>query len=564
MVTIDKLAKDFADALAQKKGTEAFDTQATVRRVEEDTLWVHIPGGTDETPVAKTINAAPGDVVQIRVGGGRAWAVGNATAPPTDNTVANAAASAASESLEKATIAKDTAENAAKAAASAAGAARKITSLTSTTAADVAAKVANGDEAASTPGTVIAVLFENENTALAPTLSVNGSAATPIMTNGGLYAYWSAGSTVIFQYDGTYWQVCTTAVYGRTATIGNPAGGHVYIDADSVDIMDDEDTKLATFEKNCIKFYSYELGATTEMEVDFYDDGDLGGGGGTPQKSACIKYYRNGDFGSIIIPNRVHLGVASELSLVDGDIIVNGTKNNVFIDGDTLGDLLDAAKTTDAGDITSGTLPIARGGTGATTAANAAANLKAVTYATGMNANMVATSGAAQIWALYATCKNSNNTGKVNDLIGLIVYDDHVKIWDDTESRTLFDLKPHSAATQSEAGLMSAADKKKLDGIDTGATAVISGFTTNYTEISIGVIAASNYVSGKSATITKPSGYTHCSISGWYIIGTTRNTWVNVYQLYTDQTKVYCSAANLSTTATSSDTKLRVYLTWVK
>ena len=99
---------------------------------------------------------------------------------------------------------------------------------------------------------------------------------------------------------------------------------------------------------------------------------------------------------------------------------------------------------------------------------------------------------------------------------------------------------------------------------DDANTHAIGGFTTNYTDISIGSIAASNYVSGKSATITKPSGYSHCTINGWYIMGTTRNTWVNVYQLYTDQSKVYCSAANLSSTATSSDTKLRVYFTWVK
>ena len=58
---------------------------ATVTRVEGSTIWVHIPGGVDETPVQKTINANPGDSVQIRVSGGSAWLVGNATAPPTDD-----------------------------------------------------------------------------------------------------------------------------------------------------------------------------------------------------------------------------------------------------------------------------------------------------------------------------------------------------------------------------------------------------------------------------------------------------------------------------------------------
>lgn len=81
---------------AENKPT-AYDTTAEVRRVEGDTLWVHIPGGVDETPVSKTINAAPGDNVQVRVSGGKAFTVGNATAPPTDDTTANAAKTTADE-----------------------------------------------------------------------------------------------------------------------------------------------------------------------------------------------------------------------------------------------------------------------------------------------------------------------------------------------------------------------------------------------------------------------------------------------------------------------------------
>jgi hypothetical protein len=76
-----------------KEATEpkrkAYDTEATVTRVEGSTLWVHIPGGVDETPIKKTINAKPGDTVQIRVGGRKAWVTGNATAPPTDDTAVN-------------------------------------------------------------------------------------------------------------------------------------------------------------------------------------------------------------------------------------------------------------------------------------------------------------------------------------------------------------------------------------------------------------------------------------------------------------------------------------------
>ena len=74
---------------ASKPKTQAFDTVAEVTRVENGTAWVHIPGGVRETPVKLTIAAKAGDTVQVRVSGGRAFMVGNASAPPTDDTVAD-------------------------------------------------------------------------------------------------------------------------------------------------------------------------------------------------------------------------------------------------------------------------------------------------------------------------------------------------------------------------------------------------------------------------------------------------------------------------------------------
>lgn len=65
--------------------TKAFDSSAEVVRVDGDTLWVHLPGGVDETPVKRTINATEGDTVQVRVSEGRAWITGNASNPPTDD-----------------------------------------------------------------------------------------------------------------------------------------------------------------------------------------------------------------------------------------------------------------------------------------------------------------------------------------------------------------------------------------------------------------------------------------------------------------------------------------------
>ena len=102
------LEKELAEALTPAK-TEPYDTEATVRRIEGGTAWVHIPGGVDETPVALTINAQAGDTVRVRVSGGSAWIVGNDTAPPTDDTTAEAA----QETAETAqTIARTASQNA--------------------------------------------------------------------------------------------------------------------------------------------------------------------------------------------------------------------------------------------------------------------------------------------------------------------------------------------------------------------------------------------------------------------------------------------------------------------
>ena len=93
------ILKDFAEAVKATGGqtTKPYDTPATVIRVEGDIVWVHIPGGVDETPVRHTIAAKPGDVVQIRVSGGSACIVGNETAPPTDDTKAEQAIKKAEE-----------------------------------------------------------------------------------------------------------------------------------------------------------------------------------------------------------------------------------------------------------------------------------------------------------------------------------------------------------------------------------------------------------------------------------------------------------------------------------
>lgn len=101
MSTTDILIKNLAKTLTDvpEKRTKAYDTQAEVRRIEGNIAWVHIPGGVDETPVQLTTSAKKGDVVQVRVSGGRAWLYGNATSPPTDDTKAIQADTRAGEAM---------------------------------------------------------------------------------------------------------------------------------------------------------------------------------------------------------------------------------------------------------------------------------------------------------------------------------------------------------------------------------------------------------------------------------------------------------------------------------
>ena len=109
-----QIIQNFLEGVQESgKTTTAYDTTAEVIRVDENSVWVHIPGGVAETPVARTINAKKGDVVQVRVSGGTAFIVGNATAPPTDDATAIVAQGTADEAKETADVAKEVADAAA-------------------------------------------------------------------------------------------------------------------------------------------------------------------------------------------------------------------------------------------------------------------------------------------------------------------------------------------------------------------------------------------------------------------------------------------------------------------
>lgn len=120
-VGIDKLASELQKVIEEKDKNKKtpYDTEAEVVRVDTEVVWVKIPGGVDETPVQKTVNAKVGDIVQVRVSGGRAFLVGNGTNPPTDDTRANEASYQAQNAEVHAVNAEAAASDAQKSAESA-------------------------------------------------------------------------------------------------------------------------------------------------------------------------------------------------------------------------------------------------------------------------------------------------------------------------------------------------------------------------------------------------------------------------------------------------------------
>lgn len=142
---------------------------------------------------------------------------------------------------------------------------------TSSSSSATAAKVAtvqSGGSFSLKVGATVSVTFSNANTASSPTLNVDGTGAKPIRTNGTPYAYWAAGASVLFAFDGTYWQVASTPVYAKTVTVGNPASKNVFIDGSHVAIRNGT-TEYATFLADDIHL---GLNAVTDSNVYLFND----------------------------------------------------------------------------------------------------------------------------------------------------------------------------------------------------------------------------------------------------------------------------------------------------
>ena len=97
MSAIDELAR-----ILKKDRNIGTDYTGTVTKVEGGTAYVQLSGSDiNDTPAKMSVSAKKGDTVRVRVNKGKAWLVGNDTAPPTDDTYAKESEVILSKEIKK-------------------------------------------------------------------------------------------------------------------------------------------------------------------------------------------------------------------------------------------------------------------------------------------------------------------------------------------------------------------------------------------------------------------------------------------------------------------------------
>ena len=179
-------------------------------RMGSDTLRADGQAGTS-VPVPTTTDVRAGETVIVTVVDGHPVVTGVVGSGDRLRTDVGAAASAASSAQESADSAKASADAATESATTLSR--TRMLMATCDTGAATAAKAATlaSGSLELRAGASVTVVFAHANTASAPTLDVGGTGARPLRTNGSASAYWADGQAVVLTYDGTYWQVCSTA-----------------------------------------------------------------------------------------------------------------------------------------------------------------------------------------------------------------------------------------------------------------------------------------------------------------------------------------------------------------
>ena len=162
--SMNKLAEKLSQAMSESEARKPkpYDAKAIVKRIDNNTAWVELPGGESETPVQKTSNARVGDEVIVRLSGGRAWLLGNNTSPATDDTKANRAI----DNAAMAQVSANSALASANVAHDAAISAMQEADVAHQAANSAAEDAATAQEAANTALEQADIAIESANTAL--------------------------------------------------------------------------------------------------------------------------------------------------------------------------------------------------------------------------------------------------------------------------------------------------------------------------------------------------------------------------------------------------------------
>lgn len=110
MGDFERTVREFKRTLTGgRQKTSPLDIMGKVTRVEDGVAWVRFAGSeVGDTPVRMNMDCKEGDDVQVRSSGGKAWIVGNQSAPPTDDTKASEAGAEARRAHESIQSVKET------------------------------------------------------------------------------------------------------------------------------------------------------------------------------------------------------------------------------------------------------------------------------------------------------------------------------------------------------------------------------------------------------------------------------------------------------------------------
>ena len=110
MGDFERTVREFKRTLTGgRQKTAPLDIMGKVTRVEDGVAWVRFAGSeVGDTPVRMNIDCKVGDDVQVRSSDGKAWIVGNQSAPPTDDTKASEAGAEARRAHESIQSVKET------------------------------------------------------------------------------------------------------------------------------------------------------------------------------------------------------------------------------------------------------------------------------------------------------------------------------------------------------------------------------------------------------------------------------------------------------------------------